>query len=123
MEMDLNESFDRTLLEISNPMAKKFKSDISKDQFITRNKKMQEKNSESKQVRHDRMKNYGRWLLYAGVDHLPPDKVLAHQVSKKSPRKRQDFGLESTMPNTKIFGDAIEEQNEVSKQTNSLYED
>jgi hypothetical protein len=105
-------------------MAKKFKTDISKDQFISRNKKMLEKNTDSKQARHDRMKNYGRWLLYGGVDHLPPDKVLAHHVFKKSPRKRQEYELESPVPNiTKMFNDSIEEQNEFSMQTTSLLED
>jgi hypothetical protein len=40
------------------------------------------------------MKKYGRWLLYGGVEHLPPDKVLAHKVDRPSPSKRFDSELE-----------------------------
>ena len=45
----------------------------------------------SKQVRHDRMKNYGRWLMYGGVENLPADKILAHMV-KSPPKKGKGLG-------------------------------
>lgn len=60
------------------------------------------------------MKQYGRWLLYNGVDHLPPEKVLAHNVPKKSPKKRLSSEIDLS-PQPTFFKEAIEEQNEGSK--------
>ena len=124
MEVDLNDSFDQqTLLQQQPTAVKKFKTNQAKDQFSHSNKKKMDKNSLERQERHDRMKQYGRWLLYAGVDHLPADKKLAHKVpgKEKVQHKFDDSELESPLP--RVFGEAIEEQNEGSKATTSLSED
>ena len=122
MEVDLNDSFDQTLLTAQLPAAKKFKTNPAKDQFSNSHKKRLDKNSLERQERHNRMKQYGRWLLYAGVEHLPSNKVLAHNVPGKEPVQRfDDSELESPMP--RMFDEAIEEQHEGSKATTSLSED
>jgi hypothetical protein len=71
------------------------------------------------------MKDYGRWLMYGGVEYLPTDKVLAHHVKKsKSPPKKQQVRksiLNSDEKSAQKFNDAIIEQNEASKA--SIYSD
>jgi len=43
---------------------------------------MIEKREEAERQRHTRMKKYGRWLFYAGVDHLAKDQKKVYAFEK-----------------------------------------
>ena len=53
------------------------------------NKNMMSNRQQAQQNRHERMKKYGRWLFFNGVDYLPSDqkKVYAHERAKDAERK------------------------------------
>lgn len=126
MEIGMNDSFDQTLMQAQETQDqfnhKLFKMNPKKDQFSHLNKKKQDKSSLERQERHNRIKEYGRWLLYAGVDHLPRDKVLAHRVPGMTPvRKYEDSELESPQP--RMYDNAIEEQAMEGSKGTSLSED
>ena len=73
-EADLNDSVDKTLPDTSKPAGSRFKTDTSRDVFSGMNKTLMEKREEVQHQRLARMRKYGRWLFYEGVDHLPKDK-------------------------------------------------
>lgn len=64
--------------------------DATKDTFTAANRDVLEKRDEDQLQRHTRMKKYGRWLFYAGVEHLTKDqkKVYAFEKQREEERKR-----------------------------------
>ena len=75
--------------DFSKTSPRRFKGDISKDKFSNMNKNMMSSRQQAQQNRHERMKKYGRWLFFNGVDHLPSEqkKVYAHEKAKEAERK------------------------------------
>jgi len=68
----------------------RYKTDTSKDIFTAANRSFMEKKEQGQHQKLDRMKKYGRWLFYEGVDHLPKDKkkVYHFEKLKQAERKR-----------------------------------
>ena len=56
--------------------------DATKDTFTAANRDVLEKREEDQRQRHTRMKKYGRWLFYAGVDHLAKDQKKVYAFEK-----------------------------------------
>jgi len=64
--------------------------DAAKDTFSAANRDVLERRDGDQRQRHTRMKKYGRWLFYAGVEHLTKDqkKVYAFEKQREEERKR-----------------------------------
>ena len=80
--VDVHDSFDKRLPEGTKPQ--RFRANISKDTFSKFNKESLERKQGAEQQKHDRMKKYGRWLMYSGLENLPKDQKRIYHLKRES---------------------------------------
>ena len=69
-------------MNTDGPSARSRTLDAARDAFTAANRGLLEKRVEDQQQRHTRMKKYGRWLFYAGVEHLSKDQKKVYAFEK-----------------------------------------
>lgn len=62
---------------------KLFKTDVSKDVYMKANLQDMNAKQETSKAKRDKMKEFERFLKYAGVDHLPPEKKKIYKYDSE----------------------------------------